>query len=437
MDRSRGHAPHDRRQRRRRRRHAWTAARAGPHRVFRSASATTWRRTTRSPIACPARCRTWARPRAPATAFPPTASTTATGTTWAAGKPATPPPTLPTRTSSTPANISGSSRATTIGRGRPAPWAPGPTTSPAMAGRTAAIGSSGRRPIVVSPHDPKVVYHGANVLFRTRDGGQSWTAISPDLTTNDKTKQKWSGGPITGDNTGVEHYCTIFAVAESPLAKGLIWVGSDDGLVHVTRDGGGHLDERDREHPRHSRLRHGQPDRGLALRRRHRLRGRGRAPPRRHAARTSSRRRTTARRGRASPPVCAPDVYLHAVREDPKKKGMLYLGTERGVAVSRDDGATWEPLKLNLPTVAVHDLVVKGDDLVLGTHGRSIWILDDLTAHPRDLERSEVEGASPVPLSGDDGLALPRLLPRGRAGREPSGRPGACSTGSRRSPRAT
>src|SRR5262249_41838758 len=90
----------------------------------------------------------------------------------------------------------------------------------------------------VSPHDSKVVYHGGNVLFRTDDGGKTWTAISKDLTRDDKSKQKWSGGPITGDNTTAEYYCTLFALAESPKQKGLIWAGSDDGLVHVTRDGG-------------------------------------------------------------------------------------------------------------------------------------------------------------------------------------------------------
>jgi hypothetical protein len=93
-------------------------------------------------------------------------------------------------------------------------------------------------PIVLSPHDAKVIYHAGNVLFKSADGGRTWTAISGDLTRNDKTKQQWSGGPITGDNTGVETYCTIFAVAESPVEPGLIWAGSDDGLVHVTRDGG-------------------------------------------------------------------------------------------------------------------------------------------------------------------------------------------------------
>src|SRR5262249_1909305 len=93
-------------------------------------------------------------------------------------------------------------------------------------------------PIAVSPHDGHAVYHAANVLFRSADGGKTWQPISPDLTRNDKSKQKWSGGPITGDNTGVEVYDTIFAVAESPKQAGVIWAGSDDGLVHVTRDGG-------------------------------------------------------------------------------------------------------------------------------------------------------------------------------------------------------
>src|SRR5262249_27100365 len=93
-------------------------------------------------------------------------------------------------------------------------------------------------PVLISPHDPRVAYHAANVLFRTTDEGKTWQPISPDLTRDDKSKQKWSGGPITGDNTGAEYYCTIFALAESPKAKGLLWAGSDDGLVHVSQDNG-------------------------------------------------------------------------------------------------------------------------------------------------------------------------------------------------------
>jgi photosystem II stability/assembly factor-like uncharacterized protein len=233
-------------------------------------------------------------------------------------------------------------------------------------------------PIVVSPHDPKVVYHGGNVLFRTSDGGQTWTVISPDLTTNDKTKQKWSGGPITGDNTGVEHYCTIFAVAESPLSKGLIWAGSDDGLVHVTRDGGAHwtnVTANISGIPAFGTVSLIEPSRfdagtAYVVVDAHRL-----DDMRPYLYKTADYGKTW----RSLSAGLAADVYLHAVREDPKKRGMLYLGTERGVMLSRDDGASWEPLALNLPTVAVADLVVKGDDLVLGTHGRSIWILSDLT----------------------------------------------------------
>ncbi len=233
-------------------------------------------------------------------------------------------------------------------------------------------------PILVSPHDPKVVYHGANVLFQTSDGGLHWKAISPDLTRNDKTKQHWSGGPITGDNTGVEYYGTIFAIAESPKQKGLLWGGTDDGLVQVSRDGGGHW-----ENVTKNIL--GMPEWGTVS-------GIEASPfdaatayvvvdahklddMRPYLFKTSDGGKTWDRLTAKLPP----DIYLHAVREDPKQKGLLYLGTERGVSFSRDDGASWQELKLNLPTVAVHDLVVKDNDLVLGTNGRSIWIFDDLT----------------------------------------------------------
>ncbi len=233
-------------------------------------------------------------------------------------------------------------------------------------------------PIAVSPHDPKVIYHAANVIFRTTDGGQTWEAISPDLTRNDKSKQQWSGGPITGDNTGVETYCTVFAVAESPLRQGLIWAGSDDGRVHVTEDAGKTWREVTAAIPGFpewgtvSMLEPSRFDAGTAylVVDAHRLDD---MTP--YLWRTTDLGRTWKRLDGGLPR----DVYLHAVREDPARRGQLYLGTERGVAFSRDDGATWQSLKLNLPTVAVHDLVVKDDRLVVGTHGRSIWIFDDLS----------------------------------------------------------
>jgi photosystem II stability/assembly factor-like uncharacterized protein len=233
-------------------------------------------------------------------------------------------------------------------------------------------------PISASPHDPAVIYHGANVLFMTRDGGQTWRAISPDLTRNDTTKQRWSGGPITGDNTGVEYYSTIFAVAESPLEKGLIWVGSDDGLVHVTRDGGGTWTDVTKAMPGFpewgtvSLVEPSPFDAGTAyvVVDAHRL-----DDMHPYLYRTTDYGHTWTRLDAGLPQ----NVYLHAIRVDPAHRGLLYLGTERGIMLSRNDGATWQPLKLNLPTVAVHDLVVQGSDLVVGTHGRSLWILDDLT----------------------------------------------------------
>jgi photosystem II stability/assembly factor-like uncharacterized protein len=250
-------------------------------------------------------------------------------------------------------------------------------------------------PILISPHDPKTVYHAANVLFKTTDGGTTWTALSPDLTRNDKSKQRWSGGPITGDNTGVEVYGTVFAIAESPKQKGLLWAGSDDGLVHVSPDGGktwtnvtAHIPDL----PEWGTVRciEASPfDAGTAyvVVEAHRL-----DDMRPYLFQTKDFGKTwkslSAPLTLPSPPAAGgegrvrglpQDVYLHVVREDPKRQGLLYVGTERGVAFSTDDGATWQPLKLNLPTVAVHDLAVKHNDLVVGTNGRSIWILDDLT----------------------------------------------------------
>jgi len=233
-------------------------------------------------------------------------------------------------------------------------------------------------PIATSPNTAGIVYHGAQVLFKTTDGGQTWSIISPDLTTNDKSKQQWAGGPITGDNTGVETYCTIFAIAESPRQKDLIWVGSDDGLVHVTRDGGKNWTNVTKNVPgipafgTVSLIEPSPFDGGTAYLVVDNHRQDDMKP---YLWRTTDFGQTWTSLSAKLPQ----DVYLHAVREDPRKKGQLYLGTERGVMFSADNGQTWRALKLNLPTVAVHDLVVKDNDLVVGTHGRSIWIFDDLT----------------------------------------------------------
>lgn len=232
-------------------------------------------------------------------------------------------------------------------------------------------------PIHVSPHNAKVVYHGGNVLFKTTDGGQTWAAISGDLTRNDRSKQQWAGGPLTGDNTGVETYCTIFAIAESPVQKDVIWTGSDDGLIQLTRDGGKTWKNLTSVLPglpewaTISMIEASRYDAGTAyvVADNHRL-----DDMRPYLYKTTDFGATWQRLDASLPP----DVYLHALREDSQNRNLLYLGTERGVAFSTDGGATWQALKLNLPTVAVHDFAVKDNTLVVGTHGRSMWAFDHL-----------------------------------------------------------
>lgn len=233
-------------------------------------------------------------------------------------------------------------------------------------------------PILVSQHTG-AVYHAGNFLFRTIDNGATWEKVSPDLTRDDKQKQQWSGGPITGDNTGAETYCTIFAIAESPKVKGLMWAGSDDGKVHVTRDDCKTWKDVTANVPSIpdwgtvTCIEASPHDAGTAFLvvDNHRM-----DDYRPHVWKTADYGETWTKI------VDGLDAGTHAkvVREDPKKKGQLYLGTERGISYSTDAGATWRSLQLNLPTVPVHDLQVKDDDLVVGTHGRSFWILDDLAA---------------------------------------------------------
>lgn len=231
-------------------------------------------------------------------------------------------------------------------------------------------------PIAASPHDVKVIYHGANVLLRSGDQGDTWTAISPDLTRNDKSKQKWSGGPITGDNTGVEIYDTIFSIAESPLQKGLIWVGSDDGLVHVSRDDGGTWSNvTSSAWPEWATIEAIEPSRRDAAVAyvavdAHRI-----DDLRPYVFATRDYGKTWKRIVNG----LAEDMNVFVVREDEQRVGLLYLGGERGVYVSHDDGMHWEPLQLNLPPVAVVDIEARHDDLILGTRGRSVWILDDVS----------------------------------------------------------
>lgn len=246
-------------------------------------------------------------------------------------------------------------------------------------------------PIFISPHDPHELFHAANVLFRSADSGKTWQPISNDLTRNDKTKQKWSGGPITGDNTGVEIYGTIFAIDESPRRKGILWAGSDDGLVHVSENDGKswtnvtpHIPEMP-EWGTVSAIACSPFDEKTAyvVVDAHRL-----DDLKPYLFQTTDLGQTWKKLSGGLPQ----NVCLHAVREDPKKQGMLYVGTDKGVSFSSDGGQTWQELRLNLPTVPVHDLLIKNDDLVLATHGRSIWIFDDLT--PLRAWKAEMKAAA-------------------------------------------
>ncbi|HLZ93402.1 MAG TPA: hypothetical protein VKQ28_16980 [Candidatus Acidoferrum sp.] len=231
-------------------------------------------------------------------------------------------------------------------------------------------------PIVFSPHDPKTLYFAGEVLFKTTDAGMSWSIISPDLTRNDRQKQQASGGPITKDNTGVEVYDTIFSVVESPAQKDLIWAGTDDGLVQLTRDGGQHWEnvtpKAMPEWGTVSMIEASEKDAGTAYVAVERHKMDDFAP---YVFKTTNFGKTWSTLVNGIPA----NVYVHAVRADPRRTNLLFAGTEAGVFVSFNDGAQWQPLQLNLPVSPVNDLVVKNNDLVVATHGRSFWVLDDIT----------------------------------------------------------
>ncbi len=232
-------------------------------------------------------------------------------------------------------------------------------------------------PILLSPHDPDVLYQAGNQVFRSDDEGHTWRPISPDLTRAEADKLVSSGGEITPDNTGAEYVCTVFALAESPVQAGVLWAGTDDGLVHVSRDGGGTWqDVTPPDMAEWTCVSVIEPSWGEAgtayvVGDRHRL-----DDFRPYLWRTKDYGSSWER---LDGPL-AEDELCRAIREDPTNPSLLYLGTERGVQVSEDAGASWSKLGGNLPLTPVHDLVVKGDDLVVATHGRSIWVLEDLPA---------------------------------------------------------
>ena len=242
-------------------------------------------------------------------------------------------------------------------------------------------------PIFFSPNNQNTLYAAANVLFKTNNEGQSWEAISPDLTRNDKSKMQSSGGEITKDNTSVEYYGTIFAAAESPVESGVIWTGSDDGLIHITKDGGKNWENITPKilpewaminsidlHP---------TKKGVAYIAATRYKSDDFAP---YLYKTKDYGKTWTKITNGIPN----DDFTRVLRLDPEREGLLYAGTESGVYVSFDDGQNWQPMRYNLPIVPITDLQVKENDLIAATQGRSFWIFDDLNPL-RNFDKTTLE----------------------------------------------
>ena len=231
-------------------------------------------------------------------------------------------------------------------------------------------------PIKISPHNPDILYAAGNLVFRSTDEGNSWEAISPDLTRNDESKLGPSGGPITLDCSGAEHYCTVYAFEESPHDAGVFWAGSDDGLMHISRNGGLNWDNiTPTDLPEWSLIHkielspHEEASAYVAATR-YKL-----DDYQPYLYKTEDYGRTWKTISDNFPN----GEITRVIREDPIRKHLLYVGTETGVFASIDDGANWTRLQANLPVVPVYDMVIKDNELVLATHGRSFWILDDLT----------------------------------------------------------
>jgi len=231
-------------------------------------------------------------------------------------------------------------------------------------------------PIIFSKHDPKKLYTFSNHVHLTTNEGQSWELLSGDLTRNDSTKLVSSGGPITQDNTGVEYYATIFAANESPLKEGLLWVGSDDGLIHISKDGGLNWENvTPKNMPEWNMINSIEPsafDEGTCYVAATRYKM-GDFTPYLYKTTDYGKSWSLITKG------IHEEHFTRVVREDPARKGLLYAGTETGMYISFNDGTSWQPFQLNLPIVPITDLAIKDHNLIVATQGRSLWIIDDLT----------------------------------------------------------
>ena len=250
-------------------------------------------------------------------------------------------------------------------------------------------------PIFFSPHNPKKLYTAGNHLFATENEGASWDMLSPDLTTNDKSRQKSSGGPITQDNTSVEYYCTIFTAAESPLEKDLLWTGSDDGVINVSKDGGAHWKNvTPKDVPQWMMWNRVEVDplrKGTAYFAGTRYKLDDFAP---YLYLTHDYGESWEKITNGINPL----HFTRAIVASPRKAGVLFAGTEYGLYVSTNDGKSWELFQLNLPVTPITDLLIRDNNLIVGTQGRSLYILDDLS-FVENYQASNVDANKVFPIA--------------------------------------
>lgn len=230
-------------------------------------------------------------------------------------------------------------------------------------------------PIISSPHNRSTIYHAGNVVFKSMDNGNSWDIISPDLTRNDKSKQGPGSGPYTNEAAGGENYNTVMYLVESPHEKGVLWAGSDDGLIHLTKDGGQNWTNVTPPNLKEgivNSIEVSPHDPATAYVVVMRYKQMDLNP---YVFKTSDYGTTWYN---ITTGITGEHTFVRVVREDKRKKGLLYAGTETGLFISLNDGQNWQPFQLNLPVVPINDLVIQDNDLVAATAGRSFWILDDL-----------------------------------------------------------
>ncbi len=248
-------------------------------------------------------------------------------------------------------------------------------------------------PIHVSPHDPNTIYHCSQYVHKTTDEGETWETISPDLTAFETDKQVISGSPITRDITGEEFYSTIYAIRESPIEEGLLWVGANDGPVHITQDGGGNWNEVTPKMPTGGRVdavepSNHDPAKAYISVLRYQL-----GDPKPYIFKTEDHGKnwkllTTGNNGIPA------DYPVRVIREDPKREGLLYAGTEYGLFISYDDGENWQAFQNNLPVTPITDMKIHRDDLVLSTMGRGFWVLDNIST----LRQADLKNITEVTL---------------------------------------